>query len=243
MGYIVSRREEHLQNIDVDIKKWKDKLSNTTSPEMFNTTIIEITKRVEKVEKDVIEIKKKKYLRDVNDYKSGNVRHYNKANGTQKTRFNHFDNRESRQTNNFHEQQISIRNRNYERSTEAYKPRITKERPNRTNLGFNRTYSEAVKYPRSDQQYREYKQPYRGEKRNMHINNPNEIPLTNRFKSLENQNQDQDSFFRQDPFQHHRRRSQQIGETPGKRLRLSEEGEIEEEKEEMTRGREKRGRN
>ncbi|CAH2319309.1 Hypothetical predicted protein, partial [Pelobates cultripes] len=151
MGYIVSRREEHLQNIDNDIKKWKDKLSNTTSPETFNTIVKEITKKVEKVEKDVIEIKKKKYLRDINDYKTGNVRNNYKDNRTQKPLFKQTNYNRERQRQNFYEPRHNFRikdfntqiinNRNRDFGEERPRDPRT-ERPIRNNQYDHRTYSE-----------------------------------------------------------------------------------------------------
>ncbi|CAH2296201.1 Hypothetical predicted protein [Pelobates cultripes] len=80
IGYIVSRREENLIQIDEEITLWKQQLSETTNPETFNQIIREIKMKVEKAEKDTIEIKKRKYLRDTNDYKTGNIRFPKRSN-------------------------------------------------------------------------------------------------------------------------------------------------------------------
>ncbi|CAH2315736.1 Hypothetical predicted protein [Pelobates cultripes] len=80
MGYIVARREETLPKLDEEISKWKNCLAESTSPEIYNDILKEIQLKVDKLELDIIEIKKKKYLRDTIDYKTGNVRKRNNNN-------------------------------------------------------------------------------------------------------------------------------------------------------------------
>ncbi|CAH2302435.1 Hypothetical predicted protein [Pelobates cultripes] len=85
---IVARREESLPKLNEDIIKWKENLIENTSPEIFNNIVKDIRTKVDKIENMVIETKKRKYLRDVNDYKTGNVRKQNK-NGKTRERSPH----------------------------------------------------------------------------------------------------------------------------------------------------------
>ncbi|CAH2250168.1 Hypothetical predicted protein [Pelobates cultripes] len=74
MGYIVARREENLPKLDEEINKWKDLLIESTSPEIYNSILREIKEKVDRIETEIIDIKRSKYQRDRNDYETGKVR-------------------------------------------------------------------------------------------------------------------------------------------------------------------------
>ncbi|CAH2224430.1 Hypothetical predicted protein [Pelobates cultripes] len=163
MGYIVSRREDTLIKLDEEITIWRQKLSDTTNPETFNQIIKEIKNKVEKAERDTITIKKKKYLRDTHDYKTGNVRFpKKKSNNSTKVYWNKRNvepSQESPYRSQNNSQQIKTNRRHFRNSPNKfqsirdYRSRRTSFRrndsPPRKNSSYLRKdwrYSDAVKY-------------------------------------------------------------------------------------------------
>ncbi|CAH2307550.1 Hypothetical predicted protein [Pelobates cultripes] len=84
---IIKRRKETLIKLDTEINTLKAFLTINMPPEQYTNTLEEIQINLEKLEKGVIEIKKRKYLRDKTDYARGEVRTFFKNNHNHRDRY------------------------------------------------------------------------------------------------------------------------------------------------------------
>ncbi|CAH2219483.1 Hypothetical predicted protein [Pelobates cultripes] len=80
MNLIIKRRTQTLHKLDVEINETKNSLVEHMSSEQYSNTLIDIQTNLEKLEKSVIDIKKRKYQRDKEDYARGEVRTHTKRN-------------------------------------------------------------------------------------------------------------------------------------------------------------------
>ncbi|CAH2283251.1 Hypothetical predicted protein [Pelobates cultripes] len=282
MGYIVARREENLIKLDEEIKNSKKGLSDTTSPETFNETIVEIKRKIDKTEREVIDTKRCKYLRDLEDYRTGNIRSKKESLNKQyrgRMQSHQRQNRRKRSPSKerYHQQNYhSQRNRsqrypqfqrndryhaNYKR-VEGRSERIVnpefKRQGERYGIHSSHNGNTIRQDPRKSDYVRSYSEVVTSVPENRHnpIRNTQKSPRRqqntlegrrpttyNRFQILEHNTSPRTSPFHGSTIQPRFKQTQEPREwdSPGKRRRSWEEGEIEDE-EERKHNREKRGR-
>ncbi|CAH2225076.1 Hypothetical predicted protein [Pelobates cultripes] len=194
MHLIIKRRKENLKELDKEINKCQDILLNSTNEEQFENITSHIERNLDKLEVEVIGVKKNKYLRDVQDYELKQVRSFSKyaqkyqvpqQASSMGLRQNYplEENNEEHINKTYKENydQFKYPRRFFHNETrEKWRPRSnnTRDNYNHTNIGRNSEGERNYRNRKDFQNYREQR-PYR-----QYQSNQERIPTHNRYETL-----------------------------------------------------------